>query len=65
MRTVEMGAGDDLVDVLTRPIGAAKRLLDSAVASTDPEYIKRKLARKPKVEKPQPMDVNDPKAYRW
>jgi len=60
-----MGAGDDLVDVLTRPIGAAKRLLDSAAASTDPEYLKRKFGKKPKVEKPKPMDPNDPKAFRW
>ena len=60
-----MGAGDDLVDVLTRPIGAAKRLLDSAAASTDPEYLKRKFRPKPKVEKPKSMDPNDPKAFRW
>jgi hypothetical protein len=49
-----MGAGDDLVDTLTRPIGAAKRLLDSVAASTDPEYLKRKFRPKPKQPIPQP-----------
>ena len=62
--------GDDFVDVLTRPIGAAKRLLDAAAASTDPEYLKRKAKRKlgigqPPRQEPQPLDPNDPRAFRW
>ena len=49
-----MGAGQDLIDTLTRPIGAAKRLLDAAAASTDPEYLKRKFRPKPKMPAPRP-----------
>lgn len=60
-----MGSGQDFVDTLTRPIGAAKRLLDAAAASTDPEYLKRKLKPKPKQPPPQPLDPNDPKAFKW
>jgi len=59
------GAGDDFVDTLTSPIRSAKRLLDYATASTDPEYIKRKLRPKPRPEKPKPMDPNDPNAFKW
>jgi hypothetical protein len=49
-----MGAGQDLIDTLTRPIGAAKRLLDAAAASTDPAYLKRKFRSKPKMPTPKP-----------
>jgi len=59
------GAGDDFVDTLTSPIRSAKRLLDYATASTDPEYIKLKLRPKPRPEKPKPMDPNDPNAFKW
>lgn len=57
-----MGAGDDFVETLTKPIGAAKRLLDAAMASTDPEYLKRKFRPKPKVDPPKPFDPSDPRA---
>ena len=55
-----MGAGDDFIDTLTRPIGAAKRLLDAAKASTDPEYLKRKFSQKPKLPPPQPYPPDPP-----
>lgn len=51
-----MGAGDELIDTLTRPIGAAKRLLDAAKASTDPAYLKRKFTPKPKTPPPRPYE---------
>jgi hypothetical protein len=52
-------SGDGLVAVLTRPLGAAKRLLDAAAASTDPEYLKRKFKSKPKMPPRQPYDDHD------
>jgi len=48
------GPGDDFVDTLTSPIRAAKRLLDYAASSTDPEYLKRRLKSKPKNPEPKP-----------
>jgi len=51
------GPGDDFVDTLTSPIRAAKRLLDYAAASTDPEYLKRRLKPKPKVQPPMDMSI--------
>jgi len=51
-----VGPGDDFVETLTSPIRSAKRLLDYATASTDPEYLRRKLKPKPKL--PVPMDMS-------
>ena len=59
------GPGDEFVDTLTSPIRSAKRLLDYAAGATDPEYIKRKLRKKPEPAKPKPMDPNDPNAFKW